>query len=102
MAKQPTAAPKREPKLKPPPEPMRDRLARLVALIEERNHHSHRPALFDQLEAEEGLKVREVGDVSYVTLCSLKAQSTAGKSMALANWCNAARQQLLELKDPAA
>jgi hypothetical protein len=64
--------------------------------IEEHNHHAHRPALFERLEAEEGLKWRDVGNVTHLSLAGLKAQSTAGKSLALSAWCRKARQALLE------
>ena len=92
---------RRKTKPKPPPEPRAALLRRLLADIEEHDHHAHRPALFERLQADEGLKVEQDEariDVT-VRLAGLIGHSISGRSAALQNWCRAARQDLLALTE---
>lgn len=75
-----------------------DLLRGLATEWEEHNHHHLRPALIERWRETEGLKVRNKGDVTHVTLARIKAESTAGLPMALSNWAMAARRELLELE----
>ncbi len=95
---------RRKSKPKPPPEPRADLLRRLLADIEEHDHHAHRPALYERLFGEEKLRVRTDPDgVTEFRLAGIVAESTSGTAGALMVWTRAARRELLALPEaPAA
>jgi hypothetical protein len=97
VAKKPAPA---APQPAEPIETMRERLTRIVALIDAHNHHLMREQLFEQLVADEGMvatEARNGSGVWTVKLAGLKAQSTAGRFGALSNWAMNARRALLDL-----
>jgi hypothetical protein len=100
----PAPRPRRTPKPKPPPEPRADLLRRLLADIEEHDHHAHRPALFDRLIAEEGMGITTAGDpeLTTVVMAGLSGTSASGRSAALQVWARYARRELLALDAEAA
>ena len=98
----PAPKPRRAAKPKPPPIPRATLLRRVLADIEEHDHHAHRPALYERL-FEEGLRVKTDDDgVTEFRLLGLTEQSTGGMSGALMVWTRAARRELLALDAEAA
>lgn len=92
----PAPKPRRAARPKPAPEPRADLLRRLLADIEEHDHHAHRPALWERLIDVEGARLRtDEWDVTWLTLAGLIAHSTAGRTGALMVWTRLARQELL-------
>ena len=100
----PAPKPRRTAKPKPPPLPRHTLLRKVLADIEEFDHHAHRPALYERLEAEGMTSTYD--DASGFTLLKLlgiTAGSSAGRPGALTVWARLARQELLALpEDPAA
>lgn len=72
------------------------KLRDLIADIEANNQRMQRVDLLARLTAEHGLKMKDTGAALQVTLAGVKASGTAGEALALSNWCNAARRQLLD------
>lgn len=100
----PAPKPRRAPKPKPPPEDRGTLLRRLLADIEEHDHHAHRPALYERLFGEEKLRVKtSEDDYTEFRLAGITAYSTSGMPGALMDWTRAARRELLALPEaPAA
>lgn len=71
------------------------RLKRLAARIEELKDHRLND-LSVELFAAEKMRIKTIDDVMIVTMAGVRGEGAGGLFVALSNWANAARRQLIQ------